>query len=245
MITKFFKFKTVLLFIFTFNILNSSEELILKDNLQRVSPGNYLVTAQNKNYTVLLIRSKDNNYLNIEEISVPSQHISEKSFSWKQWIEKGAAGNTCWVMHSIYLPSGRIQKSFSFTKNQWVSIPESQNFLSTLLNLHFKLIPIAERKKVGPKPHSDSQDRRPIWQPPMIVDGQKIPGIMFDGWRTHWPKDGTELSDKLIEIYLPKESTKYLSYFPYWLQVSGWIGKAKVRIIDSGSSLEFPPGLTQ
>lgn len=238
-------FKLLFLLVCFFNVIHSEEELILRNNLQRAQPGDFLVTAQNKNYTMLLIRNKDTNTLNIEEITVPSQRVSKKSFSWRQWVEKGAPGHTCWIMYAVYLPTGTIQHTFSFTKNEWISIPQSQSFLSTLLNLPLKLIPPSERKKVGPKPHSDSQDRRSVWQPPLIVDGQKIPGVLFDGWRTHWPKDGTDLSGKLIEIYLPKENSTYPAYFPYWLQVSGFIGKAKVRIVDSGSQLESPARLPQ
>ena len=44
----------------------------------------------------------------------------------------------------------------------------------------------------------------------------------------------------MIEVYVPHESNKYPAYFPYWLQISGMVGKAKVRIVDSGSQLASP-----
>jgi hypothetical protein len=168
---------------------------------------------------------------------MPMSRVPKEKFSWRTWVQQGAPGNTCWLMYTIHIPSGAMQQIFSFTKNQWVTIPQSQNFMSTLLNLRLKRIEGEERKRVGPPPASDSIDRRPYWQPQLIVDGQTMKGVLFDGWRTKWPRDGSELDGKLIEVYVPQENTKYPSYFPYWLQVSGVVGNAKVRIVDSGTGL--------
>lgn len=215
------------------------QTLALRENLKQAKAGDYLVTSQGKNYAILYINSKDGENLSVEEITVPSTRISTKApFSWRKWIEEGAKGNTCDILYNINLNSGTIQQAFSYTRNEWVTVPQSQNFLSTLLNLALEPIPEEERKKVGPPPASDKQDRRATWQPNLIVDGQAIAGVTFDGWRTRWPKDGGELSGKLIEIYVPRDSTKYPAYFPYWLQITGMVGKAKVRIVDSGSGLK-------
>lgn len=231
----------LLTFGFILSVSSAQTELLLRDNLKLAKAGDYLITAQNKSYTALLIRQKNGDNLAIEEITLPSSRLpSTPSFSWRQWIESGAQGNTCWLLYHIHLPSGNIQQTFSFSRNEWVTMPQSQNFLTTLLNLHFKPIPENERKKVGPPPSSDSADRRDLWHPPLIVDGKKVQGIKFEGWRTRWPEDGGDLSGKLIEVYLPKESQKYPAYFPYWLQVNGVIGKAKVRIVDSGSGIVSP-----
>jgi len=239
MIKKFY-----ILFFFLAMHFYVGAELQLRDNLTKAQPGDYLVTAQNKNFTVLLIRSKDANYLSVEEITVPSSKISTSpSFSWRQWIEKGAPGNSSWLLYYIYLPNGAIQQTYSFSRRELVSVPQSQNFLTTLLNLQLSPIPDKERKKVGPAPSSDSLDRRSFWQPKLVSEGQVIPGVVFDGWRTRWPKDGSELSGRLIEVFLPRDSTKYPAYFPYWLQISGMIGKAKVRIVDSGKNLYSPAKL--
>lgn len=115
-------------------------------------------------------------------------------------------------------------------------MPEANNILSKLLNLNLKPIPYSQRKKIGGRPTTASN----LWQPPIVVDGRKIEGVAFDAWRTYWPKDGSDLSGKMIEVYVPEENDKYPAYFPYWLQVSGFIGKAKIRIIDSGTKLISP-----
>lgn len=219
----------------------AEQEMFLRNNLNKGRQGDYLVTAQNKNYTLLIIRSKDDTQLAIDEITLPmARKPNDNNFSWRKWVENGAPGNTCWLMYSINLPNGTIQNTFSFTKNEWVTIPQSQNFLSVLLNLSLQPIPSNERKKVGPPPASDSIDRRPIWQPQMIVDGMLLKGVQFDAWRTRWPKDNSELSGRFIEVFLPKDSERYPTYFPYWLQINGMVGKAKVRIIDSGNNLSLP-----
>lgn len=236
-----FKLWIALSFFFTIAIFcplrGGETQLLLRDNLLQARPGDYLVTAQNKNYTILIIKKKEFEQLSIEEVTIPMSCLSSSSFSWRNWIETGAPGHTSWVMYVIHLPTGTMQQAFSFTKKEWVTISQQRNFLSTLLNLSFNRVVESERKKIGPPPSSDSIDRRSYWQPRLIVEGKAIQGIAFDAWRTRWPKDGSELSGKVIEIYVPKENEKYPSYFPYWLQVSGVVGHAKVRIVDSGTHL--------
>lgn len=231
----------ILLLLLIIGVFSSSwaeePELLLKENLGQAQPGDYLVTVQNKNYTILIIRNRDAEQLSIEEITMPISRVPNDAFSWRTWVEKGAPGHTCWVMYTIHLPTGTMQQIFSFTKNEWISIPQSQNFLSTLLNLRLKRVADKERKRIGPPPSSDSIDRRAYWQPRLVVDGKTIQGVAFNAWRTRWPKDGSDLSGKIIEVYVPKENDKYPSYFPYWLQISGIVGNAKVRIVDSGTRL--------
>ncbi|KIC75078.1 hypothetical protein DB42_AQ00580 [Neochlamydia sp. EPS4] len=212
----------------------NGQELYLKDKLRKATPGDYIVTLQNKTYTFLLIDTFASHAISLEEITVPSQSIQVEGFSWKKWVEQNAPGHTSWVRYVIDTASGHLGEYFSYTKNGWYTIPEGENFLSTLLNLKFYNIPIKERRKVGPPPPSQASDRRPYWQPKLIFEGKVIPGISFEAWRTFWPKDGSELSGKIIEIYLPQTAGLYPSYFPYWLQVSGIVGKAKIHMIDSG-----------
>lgn len=229
-------------FFLFFNVitLNAETGNDLKENLRRAKKGDYIVTAQNKTYTLLHIYDKQEESLIIEEITVPVSKIKLKNFSWKQWTSLGAPSHTSWVMYSINLANGQMKEYFSFTKNSWFDIAKADNFLSTLLNLRLTPIPLKERKKVGPPPTDSSHDWRSIWQPKMVVDGKLIEGVAFDAWKTQWPKDGSELSGRTIEVFVPQENDKYPSYFPYWLQISGMIGKAKIRIIDSGSNLASP-----
>jgi hypothetical protein len=215
-----------------------AEELLLRDNMMKAKASDFLVIQSNKTQTLLHIADKRDHLLTVEEIAVPEGKKPE-NLSWKDWISRNAPGNTSWVIYDIDLRNGQMSRYFSFTKNNWYEIPDTDNFLSKLLNLRLMKMPESARKKVGPKPIS-GPDWRPLWQPRMIIDGKTINGVAFDAWETKWPRDNSELSGKTIEIYLPKESDRYRAYFPYWLQINGAIGKAKVRIIDSGMNLKSP-----
>lgn len=215
-----------------------AEEMFLRNNLKLARVGDFIVTTQNKIYTVLLIDNITDSEIAIEEITTPTNCINLSGFSWKNWIAQNAPGHTSWVRYVVDTSSGEMREYFSYTKNSWYSIPEGDNFLSTLLNLKLRKISITERKKVGPPPPSQVTDKRPYWQPKLIFEGRAIPGVMFDAWRTFWPKDKSDLSGKIIEVYVPQNPGVYPAYFPYWLQVSGIVGKAKVHIIDSGRNVQ-------
>ncbi len=215
-----------------------AEELFLRNNLQRAQPGDYLVISANKTQTLMHIYDKQHQVLTIEEIAVPESKRNS-NVTWKEWVRQGAPGNTSWVMYDIDLRNGHMVRYYSFTKKNWFEIPDNDNFLSKLLNLKFTKISDKARKRVGPKPRS-GPELRPLWQPRMIVEGKTIKGVTFDAWRTIWPRDGGDLSGKTIEVYLPRDNQRYPAYFPYWLQINGVIGKAKIRMIDSGSQLQSP-----
>jgi len=224
--------------------LMAESRYIMRENMSKARPGDYLVTTQSKMFTVMHIRDKNGDDLVMEEISAPLNRIPKNRYTWHQWIECGAPGNTSWMMYHLNTATGKMQESFSYTKNCWFNIPESENFLSTLLNLQFTLVPLKERKRVGPKSSTSVVGEwRNLWQPRMVVNGLVVEGVSFNAWRGRWPSDGSELAGKVIEVYIPEESDLYPSYFPYWMQISGMIGKAKVRIVDSGTGLQSPKPL--
>ncbi len=228
-------------FLFVFLLLHYplSASLLLKENLKQAIPGDYIVTVQGKTHTLLLIQGRDNGNLSIEEISIPSARIPS-SFDWKNWVSQEAPNNSSWVRYTIDTNSAQMLNFYSFTKKNWYKVSEADNFLSKLLTLQLEEVPKRYLKKVGPRPPRGTPDRRPYWQPRMIVEGKEIANVNFTAWKTCWPRDRSELSGKTIEVYLPEDNQKYPSYFPYWLQISGMIGKAKVRIIDSGFHLRSP-----
>lgn len=213
------------------------EVLILRENLKQAQKDDFIVTAANRNLTVLHINELNGDRLTIEEITVAENRKIPQMYTWVDWIAQGAPYHTSWMMYEIDLRNGQIIRSYSFTKHCWMRVSEGDSFLSNLLNLRFSKVPEERRKRIGRGP---SRAGRPIWQPQMIVNGQKIYGVEFDAWKTQWPRDGGDLSGKFIEVYLPKESNRYPSYFPYWLEISGFVGGAKVRIIDSGQGMRSP-----
>ena len=214
--------------------------LYLRENLKQAQTGDYIVTSQNKNYTLLHIYSRDPNKMTLEEITIPIKKYPKFLDSWKNWLGQGAPGNTSWILYTIDLDSGKMVDFYSVSKNRRFNVRDANSFLSVLLNLPFHPVSLEDRKRVGFPSLPGMTDKRPFWQPQMKVEGREIGGVWFDAWKGKWPKDDSELSDKTIEIFLPQESNKYPAYFPYWLQVSGIIGKAKIRIIDSGGGMKSP-----
>lgn len=236
-----------LVFLLCLQTINAQETLYLRDQLMRTHPGDYIVTAQDKNFTVMLIRDKNDQQLTIEEISIPEQRFPKgEVHSWRQWVNEGAPGNTSWVAYTVSPYQGKMHSFYSHSKGRYCEVNQNDHFLCTLLSLKFFKTPDAERKRVGATfRQGASQELRPFWHPKLVVEGKTIPNIPFTAWRTRWPSDQTELSGKQIDVYLPDEKSGYPAYFPYWLEVSGIVGRAKVRIIDSGSQLTSPKPLIQ
>lgn len=229
----------ITIFFYTLS-LSAAERLLLKENFRQAQPGDYVVIAQGKSYTLFHIFDRKDSQVTVEEVTIPSTRNEQEISSWKGWLESGAPGNTSWVHYWIDLDSGEMTHYYSYTKCGFYIVPEAENFLYTLLHLPLAQLPANERRKIGPPPRSDEPDRRTTWQPQMVYEGKNIEGVSFDVFTARWPSDGGPISGKNIEIYLPHDQGRYPAYFPYWLQVRGTLGQAKVRIIDSGKGLISP-----
>lgn len=224
-----------------FGCIYAEQPFYLKENLSKAKPGDFIVIATNRTDTLMHISSKQDQRITIEEIAIP-EGKKPANMNWRDWVQNNAPENTSWVMYEIDLSTGKMLRYYSFTKKGWYDIPEADNLLGKLLNLNLAEIPSNKCKRIGPRA-SSGLDVRPLWQPRMIVDGKPVQGVKFKAYQTRWPKDDSELSNRHIEIYLPEDSTLYPSYFPFWLQVSGAVGKAKIRIIDSGNDLKSPKSI--
>lgn len=230
----------ILLLCLSFTSHSYAETLSLKNNLQNANKGDFIVASQNKNYTLLHIFDKTPDSLIIEEITIPAARMPKMN-SWRDWVKQYAPNHTSWILYHLNLANGDIKKCYSFSQKNWLDISKNDLFLPTLLNLRFVLVPLTERRKVGPPPQGGSSDRRSYWHPKMIIDGKQIPNVTFSAWRTYWPKDNSPLADKTIDIYIPENQSAYPSYFPFWLEIRGSLaGKATVHVIDSGSNLISP-----
>lgn len=229
----------LILLLFSISTLSASE-ITLLDTIKHARSGDFIVTYQNKTYTLLCVTEVASAKIAMEEISIPSARIKlQEGFSWRQWAKQSAPLHASWLRFAILFPSGSIVDSFSLTDRGWQKVSLSDSFLPTLLNLRFEFLPEIARRRTG-NPALKQKDR-PVWNPPMIVDGKPMTGVLFDVWRAHWPKDGGILSNKTIDVYLPKDNDRFPIHFPYWLQVQGGvIGNTQIRIIDSGRGLVLP-----
>ncbi len=215
----------------------------LKKALQNAEPGSYIVTQQSKNYELLFIREHTPSYVTIEEISVPLIAFERHHTTWKKWFESGAVGHTLWTISKINVTKGRFESSYSYTHQKWMDVAHESSFLSTLLNLSFDVQPEHLRKRIGRSPLPGQADTRPFWQPKAICEGIVLSQVKFTPYQGTWPSDGSDLSNKVIEIYLPDDKTACPSFFPYWIEIEGKIGSAKARVVETGKN-GFSPKLS-
>jgi hypothetical protein len=228
---------SLILFVFI-HLQLEGYELTLKNKLAEAPLNSYVVLEQNKTYTFLHIYDKTPTSIVIEEISLPG---SCKSQPWRTWFESGAVGHTSWTRSRINLVTGHFEESYSLSKGNWIDTSSGDTFMATLLNLPFTAVLPEDRRKIGLPPGYGKRDMRPFWNPRLVVEGYIIPGVPFTAWKARWPGDGSELSYKIIELYLPENpSPDYPSFFPYWFEVEGKLGSAKLRVVDSGFNAKGP-----
>ncbi|MCH9609009.1 MAG: hypothetical protein S4CHLAM45_02490 [Chlamydiales bacterium] len=214
----------------------------LKTQFYTAEGGNYVVTEQGKTYAFLYIRERSNDTIFIEEVAIPASNFNRQKISWRDWFEQEAPGHTLWTISQIDLKTGTFKETYSYTHEGWIDTSASNSFLTTLLNLNFKEVAESERRRIGFPPGYGKPDKRPLWNPRLIVGGLKVANIPFAVYKGRWPKDQSELSCKQIDIYIPyaSESEKFPTFFPYLVEVDGKIGSAKLRVVDSGVGVRSP-----
>lgn len=207
----------------------------LVERLQEARPGDYLVMAICRTNSVLRVLENSQETLSLDEIIAPDG-MNPAQTSWKEWVLQGAPGKLAWRHYTIDLRSGRLLHAQMLKGGQWFADSQTESFLSTLLSLPFETVPLRERKRVGPKP-TGGQDLRPLWAPKVKYEGTVVPSPQFEVWKARWPRDGSELSGKAIDVYLPAANGMLPSYFPFSIQVTGTMGKGRIQVIDSGRGL--------
>ncbi len=203
------------------------------DRLFTAKKGDYIVTQQEKNYSLLLVKELENESIILEEVTIPTGKFSLAKQDWKTWMASGAPGHTSWTQYEIDKETLKLIECYSFSKRGWLYLEESEHFLSGLLSLKLHRIDPVERKKIGPSPRSGEQDQRPLWNPSINLEGTKTK-LLCDAWKGFWPKDETLLSSCQITLYFPPNST---SAFPVWIEANNGHFNYSIKIIDLGSDL--------
>jgi hypothetical protein len=209
-----------------------------RQKFAKAQEGDFVVTAQASHYSLLFIRSLKEHTLSLEEISIPSNQIDLKKIDWKKWVAAKAPGHTSWTLYEIDRITGKLVTCFSFSRNGWLHLDNSEQFLARLLTLPLTPVPLSERKRIGPQPSTGEEDRRAFWTPPLTINGKKISKPSFDVLKAKWPADGSRLSLCQFEFYFSKEEPTFP--FPYWLEVHSPHYAFKMRTIDSGYELSSP-----
>jgi hypothetical protein len=205
----------------------------LKESLQKGSKGDFIVTFQNNVYSLLLIQEITNKKITLFEISVPKKHVTKKDFSWKNQILKKSINSTSFNSYEIDISSGKLLTCFSFLKNSFFKIEDQNNFLTKFLTLPLTPVSNDKRKKIGPL-MNDEVDTRAFFSPPMIINGKKQKKPQYKVYQTVWPKDGSDLSGKTLDLYFDDKST---FPFPFWVQISTGNIEVMLKAVDSGKNL--------
>jgi hypothetical protein len=228
----FMRMVGLILFIFA---LSFAGAFSLKEKMVQGQPGDYIVMAQGKMASVLLIRAISANILQLEEISVPQAQAPKEG--WKAWIEKQAPGHTSWIAYEIDLKEDRLVECYSYSRREWLFAEDPNHFLTKLLTLSLKRTPESVRKKIGPAPSNEELDHRAFWNPPVVLEGKKVEKPTMTPWLGKWPNDSSEIAGCEIELYFGN------SPFPYWIDIKTPHYMAHIRTLDSGSHLNSPQPL--
>ncbi|MFI5334584.1 MAG: hypothetical protein ACHQT8_05410 [Chlamydiales bacterium] len=215
----------VLIFFLCFCI--SLSATTLKEKLARGAAGDYIVSKQEKNLSLLRIKEITPTSLLLEEISAPLSLLNPATCIWQKWIEEGAPGHSAWVIYEIDLRSGKLVTCYSPALGTWVSVDEP--VLPKMLNLSLTPTPEDRRKRIGPPPRAGEEDHRSLWTPPLVFDGKKLARPFCEALETTWPKDGTDLSQcRLVFYFLPDFP------FPCWIEASNGHFTFKIHTLASG-----------
>ncbi|MBS3904503.1 MAG: hypothetical protein KGZ39_04175 [Simkania sp.] len=205
--------------------------------LSKAEPGDYIVTSQLGNYSVLIVRGKEKDTITLEEIDVPNFAINAKTIDWKTWVTAKAPGHSSWILLEIDLAAMKLSRVYSLTKRSFLHISPEEQFLFQLLSLPTKRLMQDERRKIGPPPLMEDEDHRPIWHPPIHVEGEKRkdPTSVY---RAEWPHDKTLLSGCRVDLFFDDRLPSFP--FPVWVEIYSTHFKTRLAVLDTGSHLSSP-----
>lgn len=216
----------------------STQNTTLQNRFENGTPGDFIVTAQEGVYTVLILRHREKSQLILEEISIPQAQLEIKKINWQNWLQEKAPGHTSWSLFEIDLEQGELIESYSINKQSWLYIDSSEFLLSKLLKLPLYKVNKEDRKKIGPPPTSGEQDVRSIWNPPLVCLGKAFKNSCFEVYQGKWPHDQSIIKDCIIDFYF--SSFDPLFPFPHWLEIHSAHYTLTIRAVDSGKGLLSP-----
>src|SRR3990167_6146394 len=214
-----------------------AESTSLQARWEQAQPGDYVVTEQEGHYSLLWIRSCDKSRFLVEVITLPTAGVNLKTMRWEKWVAERAPGHTSWVLYALQRPSGKLLRCFSLSTQGWVTLSPQEQFFTRLLSLPLEAVPDAERKRIGAPPQEEESDRRPLWNPPLVIEGKKQPRTRCAAYQGLWTEPGP-LEGCRVALYFSDALPRFP--FPCWLEVHSAHYHFQSRALDSGRGLCSP-----
>jgi len=235
---RMYRARLFLVFLVLAFFCSQTQALELAETFRKAPERAYVVYAHKQTFTLTRIAKKMQDRLLLEEISAP---MARKPVQWQTWINQGAPGHTSWTLTEIDLSTKSVLSSYCLLKKVELNVKEFHSFLGTLLSLQFEKVPLEKRKRLGVNGGSDDLMPKRLWQP-KAPDGLLVKGFLqYDAFQARWPKDGSQLSGQLIDLYFVKGSSEpYASAFPHWIEVRHAAIKGSIFALYTGKDLNSP-----
>lgn len=214
-------FKVVALILSLLFIPLQGQNYCLKESLERVETGDYIVYEASRFYTLVYVKSKQPPLMTFEEVSIATDCVASMkqgngAFDFPEWLKEGALNSSSWVTYTFDFNKGTILRSYSHSrKSQQAPSP----LLSTLLNLSCK--PSVTRKMTR---------KGTPWNPPLLFNGEKRAETTAQ-WSGCWPSDGSPLAAAALTLFTAEAP---LLPLPYWIELHKDQKRILLRAIASG-----------
>ena len=222
--------KIFILSLFIFAIKNSflhgEQKISLLKVINNCPSGSYIVFEHNQTNIGIILKEKQLNKIILHEVFF-SKNLSKNLYDWKKRLNQDS--NYFAKFETIIENDTSFTKPIFCKKNKKVSKEQIFSFSSILTSLTFKSLP-----KDNVKMTKDALNNPIPWKPQLIIEGKSINYSECNTYEAYWPEDGSIMSNKRIEIYLPSISNDKFLCLPIWLEIESPIGKIKIRAIDAG-----------
>jgi hypothetical protein len=191
----------------------------IADRLQNLSKGDVVVFDLHNSVAAVEVCDTHEDSIELRVVSATKDVLTRHNYaSYIEWHTKGCK-------------DAQFDEKLLVQEKKGVigSTPIHAKWLETLFQLELFKIPHFSRRKSGPPPMSGEIDRRPIWNPPLVVFGERIKEEC-EAFSTKWPEDESPLSSRILILYFPK-SAKTVQTFPYWIESPS--SSFHVSVIDS------------
>ncbi len=191
----------------------------IADRLEYLSKGDVVIFDLHNSIAAVEVCDTHEDTAELRVLSATKDVLSRHNCTnYIEWHAKGCKDAQFDERLTIQVQKGVIGSTLTHAK-----------WLETLLQLELYKIPNFSRRRGGAAPMSGEIDLRPIWNPPLVVFGEKTKGDC-EAFSTKWPEDDSPLSSRVLILYFPK-SPLTVQAFPYWIESPS--SSYHVSVIDS------------